>query len=609
MKRPSNQRIDSHAQKIFESKCPTNWSIQEPNEDYGIDYYIRVFEDDPIGEATKIFFAVQLKGVKRLKSNKTHVSFSMKTDTLDFYLTKVSEPVFLVVVDTSLNKIYWLFLQKYINETLNIENPNWKGQKTVTLKILKKNNFKDTKIIEECALNASPYCNLLVNGIPDYELEFEVKNILNKPQDKLLQLKKHQSKIYDEETKIAFDLINTENNLKDSKEVFISIYNRTLDDETHVISHIKSIIGLLFYYEWSEESDRPELFKYIDEGLNLSKKHNVPYLEHYFYATQLEKTGHILQSEIPFIIQKTLIAEKNGNFSKIILEFEQSKLEELNNSIIQIYSEFFNNMMKTLKEKEFYVFAELLNMLIRLHLHNISVIYHFTELKELSPAFKQIDKLISILSDVAEYLKDDILKYYVLDNKTLYHYYKQEDICNEIIEEYIELTKNNNHKNYLERAMNLKESIKVPFLNQKEIKPSDEDIVKFYEELFERDGINLDNPNDPIANILKIGLKDMNPERVLKNCIHLEIAFGSYGWPAEIYGLLSAGSKILYCKFKGGIEGLDLDATYYDFKNEYCKDCPNLKHHSKDWKWSEEESQKRSPEFSEFLKNLNKLKI
>ena len=187
----------------------------------------------------------------------------------------------------------------------------------------------------------------------------------------------------------------------------------------------------------------------------------------YYYATQLEKTGHILQSEIPFIIQKTLIAEKNGNFSKIILEFEQSKLEELNNSIIHIYSEFFNNMMKTLKEKEFYVFAELLNMLIRLHLHNISVIYHFTELKELSPAFKQIDKLISILSDVAEYLKDDILKYYVLDNKTLYHYYKQEDICNEIIEEYIELTKNNNHKNYLERAMNLKESIKVPFLNQK----------------------------------------------------------------------------------------------------------------------------------------------
>lgn len=28
-----------------------------------------------------------------------------------------------------------------------------------------------------------------------------------------------------------------------------------------------------------------------------------------------------------------------------------------------------------------------------------------------------------------------------------------------------------------------------------------------------------------------------------------------------------------------------------------------------DWKWSEEESRKRLPESSEFLKNLNKLKI
>lgn len=609
MKRPSNHRIDNHAQKIFESKCPTNWSIQEPNEDYGIDYYIRVFEDDDIGEATEIFFAVQLKGVKRLKSNETHVLFSMKTDTLNFYLTKVSEPVFLVVVDTSLNKIYWLFLQKYINETLNIEKPNWKTQNTITLKIPKENNFKDTKIIEDCALNASPYCNLLVNGIPDYELEFEVKNILNKPKDKLIQLREHQSKIYDEETKIAFDLINNENNLKDSKEVFISIYNQTQHDKIHIISHIKSIIGLLFFYEWSEESDRHELFNYIDEGLTLSKKHNFPYLEHYFYATQLEKTGHILQSEIPFIIQKTLIAEKNGMFSKFILEIEQSKLEELNNSIIYIYSEFFDNMMKTLEEKEFYVFAELLNMLIRLHLHNISVIYNYTELKELLPAFNQIDKLISILSDVAEYLEEDILKYYVLDNRTLYYYYKKDDRCNEIVEEYMSIAKENNHEYYLERAKNLKESLTVQIQIQKEIKHSDDEIIKFYEELFKRDGINLDNPNDQIANILKIGLKDLNPERVLKNCIHLEIAFGSHGLPAEVYGLLSAGSKILYCKFKGGIEGIDLDAIYDDFKNEYCKDCPNLKKYAEDWKWSEEDSQERTPEFSEFLENLKKLKI
>ena len=84
MKRPSNQRIDSHAQKIFESKCPTNWSIQEPNEDYGIDYYIRVFEDDPIGEATKIFFAVQLKGVKRLKSNILMNKYTVKLIRLSY---------------------------------------------------------------------------------------------------------------------------------------------------------------------------------------------------------------------------------------------------------------------------------------------------------------------------------------------------------------------------------------------------------------------------------------------------------------------------------------------------------------------------------------------
>lgn len=94
MKRPKQHKIDSRAQKIFANNCPDNWSLSEPSNDYGLDYLVQVFEDNEIGESTKISFFIQLKGTEKYKQNNTHVKFQMKTDTLEYYFTKVSLPVF-----------------------------------------------------------------------------------------------------------------------------------------------------------------------------------------------------------------------------------------------------------------------------------------------------------------------------------------------------------------------------------------------------------------------------------------------------------------------------------------------------------------------------------
>lgn len=600
MKRSFSHRIDKRAQNIFESNCPDNWSLQKPTEDYGIDYYIRVF-DDEVGEATEIFFAVQLKGVKEFKESENFFKFSMKSDTLNFYLTKVSFPVFLVVVDINRSELCWLFLQKYINETLNNENPNWKNQQTVTLYIPKCNNSKNINQIADYSLNAAQYCNLLVNGVADFEIEFKVKNIINNS-EKLDLLKKQQSKLYDGETKIAFDLITDDNNFEDSKNVFFSIYNRTKDDDEHVESHIKSIIGILVFYEWGDEKNREVLFNYINEGFDLSKKHDLAYLQHYFYGVCLEKLCYILQSQIPMIVDKSKIMVQNGAFNNILAEINNQRIIDHNNKIISVYSDFFNNLMACLQCNEIHVFAELLQMLIKMHLHNVSVIYYYSDIKELNPVFNQIENLISILSTVNEKLQEVILDYYILDDKVLYHYYKKDNYCNQVVDEYIQLSERNNHKNFLERAKNLKKSIKHPLkYHDSNFKASDEQIIEYYNKLFESEGIDIDDPDDRIAKILRIGLKDMNPERVLKDCIHLEIAPGAHGFVAEMFGLLSAGNKILFCKYRGGIEGQDLDNTYNVFKREFCSGCEYKSKRDDDWRWGETESKLRSDEFKSFL--------
>ena len=45
MKRPKQHKIDATAKAILMKNSPKNWSLAEPSEDYGIDYFVKVFVD------------------------------------------------------------------------------------------------------------------------------------------------------------------------------------------------------------------------------------------------------------------------------------------------------------------------------------------------------------------------------------------------------------------------------------------------------------------------------------------------------------------------------------------------------------------------------------
>jgi hypothetical protein len=100
-------------------------------------------------------------------------------------------------------------------------------------------------------------------------------------------------------------------------------------------------------------------------------------------------------------------------------------------------------------------------------------------------------------------------------------------------------------------------------------------------------GIDLDDPNDDIAAIARIGIRDDNPDRVVRECKHLLVQLGSRGIPAQMLGLPAAGSKYVSCKahrYRSG--GLMLDTVYEHFKSSRCDGCPDREPHAEDWKWT-----------------------
>lgn len=128
-------------------------------------------------------------------------------------------------------------------------------------------------------------------------------------------------------------------------------------------------------------------------------------------------------------------------------------------------------------------------------------------------------------------------------------------------------------------------------------KPSTSEVRAYYEQQAAALGINLDDPNDRIAEVVRIGLADLDPTRVARNCQHIHLRPGPRGIPAEILGLPSAGFKSIICLKHGhSMQGLKLDDLYEHFSRRMpwandqicCETCLDRTPQPEGWNWSEE---------------------
>ena len=102
-------------------------------------------------------------------------------------------------------------------------------------------------------------------------------------------------------------------------------------------------------------------------------------------------------------------------------------------------------------------------------------------------------------------------------------------------------------------------------------------------------GLDLDDPKDKLAEIVRIGIRDINPDRVVRQCKQLLVQLGSHGIPAQMLGLPTAGTKYVSCKkhrYRTG--GLSLNQIYDHFRSSHCDKCIDRDPQPADWKWTRE---------------------
>jgi hypothetical protein len=160
--------IDTKAVRQVLNILPEYWVVRELTErDYGIDLMIEVFAEngkDSKGHdsyaATGYICYLQIKGTgdkKYLKQSKGKISYSIEKKSL-LYIEKFATPFLLLRVCTSEEKkeIYFLWLQRYISDVLDISKKNWRDNQKgeITLHIPASNkipDFNNFKKIEKIA--------------------------------------------------------------------------------------------------------------------------------------------------------------------------------------------------------------------------------------------------------------------------------------------------------------------------------------------------------------------------------------------------------------------------------------------------------------------------
>ena len=142
--------IDQKAVRIFLKQLPAAWLARDQQPDIHIDRVVEVVE---AGELTGMNFGAQIKSFEPKPGEPTRLKYSIATKPLAYYIDKVEYPVFLFLVDTTNETVFYRFMQE-----LGKTNPSgWRSQKSVTVNFDRRASFADQLRFTSALVEAADY--------------------------------------------------------------------------------------------------------------------------------------------------------------------------------------------------------------------------------------------------------------------------------------------------------------------------------------------------------------------------------------------------------------------------------------------------------------------
>lgn len=615
------KEIGRQAGRIFESTLASNWAYrsQEDQEDYGIDGEIEIIDDKD--KATGFIFKIQLKGttVSTPQKNGSFVYNSASVERFEYYMDKVSIPTIFVVCDVNKEICYWTHIQG--NQTIQnlLIEAKQKDQKTFTLTleasdILKKEEICFNNIIRSIdtakeAITIRAISTFSPNALPQFSSKERSKL------EKRLRILATSAATEEIESLIVqkeFDAAITK-----AEKLFESEVESPECRIQAGYSLARAIAGSLL------ESNDPAYHRKIQQSNYRIAADIIPlardktcsnYTKSYAKCYLRNKRLSLNASQIMSLAMSEKMQSQQPDTLGIY--FAQIQRIQFTQKISNDFTSIQKHIIKIVEDQNWHLIpyiwsdtAEGLNIFISamrsLDKHDLADAY----LDEMDRTFIFCIKVIESIFNKKEQEKLTIrvcmlnMRLGASLNDDLPSIRKRRKTIIQTID-------SNNLSTYKESIIPILDRIVNETENpEPDTPPTLDELREHYIRLAYELGINLDDPKDRIAEIVRVGLQDLDPTRVSCNCEHIHLRYGPGGIPAQMLGLPSAGSKSIHCLKHGhSIQGFKLDDAYGGFSKSHpwgltdgihCEKCSDKKPHENGWKWSFAWEEKQGLRFDE----------
>lgn len=605
MKRPKQHVIDTRAQSLFRQSLPGEWVIRPITPDYGIDYEVEIVEG---GSLTGFTFYVQLKGTLSPRYNDLSLCLPFEVDKLSYYAERVNRPVFILVADLVDNTCLWLYAQRFIREVLRFSNPRWYLQKNVTLYVPKANKLPESlESLVQAAKEGAREEFIKQFGRPPLRLTLEIEDKLGDPQAIAEAIKKNEI----ESASVRFDLVDACLEVEDrgrALQELEKLFESTKSNEMPEI-HIESATRLVHELGILDPNVFEKCINILDQALSR--------------AEECSQKGIVLIARATKILLFLLFSFRQVMESKLFIDIatrsksgmeDLLKLQQTQHWIdFQAADDSLRSLIhKAIESNEIVAACNVTTMLAEAYT-TIYPMIRLWEGEEISaPIAKSAEQLLEYAEKLALSLDSPGLRCFVMQTKAGLQFVTRDKSYESTLVEMKDIASKHKLRSFIRAADVLLQHMKSnkdlfeqkpsPDKNQAPISLEEE--AAMIRSVAEMTRVNLEDDNDPVAQTINLAIRDLNPERILKFCEHLHILYTSVGGIfAQMYGLGSAGGKLVYCEIKDkAVEGMQFDGILEIFKWRFCKGCEDLSPRPEDWHWTREWQRERQAKMPEGLK-------
>ncbi len=614
----TNKEINRVSGRIFEGLLPPSWAFrsQEDQEDYGIDGEIEITTSED--KATGFIFKVQLKGTEHpsYDGDGQLVYSECSVERFSYYVNRLKTPIVFVVCDVLAKRCFWTRVQGQPQVEAALKAALEKEQQTFTLKFPSTRTFEATEVCEAAVLEAVASANdiLTLRALKALPSNVVGKHLADDP-----DLAATESKF-----RLFAGMASTEAiaALIRSGDIEGALRKAKAHFESNVEEPAVRIqVGVLFAHSFALRERRGKAgdaafvgarfrLGVTDAMLRICRLPKCDprlrlYVRAYARCSRLQVNARVM---LALAVSENVQRRQGETIAGPITTIQRIQVTAL---VTRDFQRVQALLGEALKRKHYSLIPYIVDDWLEVSLPFLHAL-RLAQQKEMAAAcVEALWQAVPPSIEVAKVLfESDVAHGLVrmMGLKVVGLAANDPAKAEEFISKFEhEIAGNKPIAGSDEIIRTMRELLAGATAEAKQ-KPSMADARAYFEQQAAALGIDLDDPNDRIAEVVRIGLEDLDPTRVARNCRHIHLRPEARGIPAEMLGLLTAGFKSIICLKHGhSMQGLKLDELYELFsrrmpwdKDEIrCENCPDRNPHPAEWNWSEEWAAEQEVLFAE----------